>query len=73
MREAGTSAFQVLTLGSTTSFEGVAVAFVKQPFMLVLDFQMGQRDDYVCDELGLHRKNVRPLACNFPANDSDPK
>jgi hypothetical protein len=60
-----------LTVGSTFSFEGVVVSFKEDPFMLVMDFQRGRRDDYRCDELSLHGNNVRPLACNF--RDSDPK
>jgi len=60
-------------LGSTISFEGVVVSFEKQPLMLVLDFYTPQRDNYACDDLRLRRENVRPLACNFPAKDSDPK
>jgi hypothetical protein len=32
-----------LKLGSRISFEAIAVSFVKQPFMLVLDFMMAQR------------------------------
>jgi hypothetical protein len=62
-----------LTPGSTISFEGVAVSFEKHPFMLVLDFYPPQRDNYTCDDLRLRRANVRPLACNFPGKDSDPK
>ncbi len=61
-----------LKLGSRISFEAVAVSFVKQPFILVLDFRMSQREDYACDPLRLRQKNIRPLACNFHDKDSDP-
>jgi hypothetical protein len=61
-----------LKLGSRISFEAVAVSSVKQPFMLVSDFETAQRDDYTCDPWLLRRKNIRPLACNFPAKDPDP-
>jgi tRNA nucleotidyltransferase/poly(A) polymerase len=61
-----------LKLGSRISFEAVAVSFVKQPFMLVLDFKMAQRENYTCDPLRLRQKNIRPLACNFHDKDSDP-